>query len=151
MMSLDKKWNRRIAILASLYCLFGVLQLTVAVVYFFFDYEITSLVWDKIFFQLPEMDNILSIIIWTYAAIANVFIFIVAIVLLIAWEIVAPIIALISIPSLVGGIGTLYKKKWALKVLFFTSFFYAPLFFPVGIIVTVLTVRAYRQGKNLKG
>ena len=147
-MSLDKKWNRRIAILASLYCLFGILQFAVAVVYLFFDLEFTSRVWDKIFFDLPEIDNVLSVIIWIYVAIANVLIFIVAIVLLIAWEIVAPIIALLSIPSLVGGIGTLYKRKWALKVLFFTSFFYGVLFFPLGIIITILTVKAYQQEKK---
>jgi hypothetical protein len=148
MMSLDKKWNRRIAILASLYCLLGILQLACAVVYFFFDLEFTAHVWDKIFFSLPEIDSILSVIIWIYVAIANVMIFFVAIVLLIAWEIVAPIVALLSIPSVVGGIGALYKRRWALKVLFFTSFFYGLLFFPLGIIMTILSVKAYRHEKK---
>jgi len=149
MISLDKKWNKRITILASLYCLFGILQAVVAIVYLFFDLEFTSLVWDNIFFHLPEIDNILSVIILIYVAIANVMIFIVAIVLLIAWEIVAPIVALLSIPSLVGGIGILYKRRWALKILLFTSFFYGLLFFPLGIIITILSVKAYREEKKI--
>jgi hypothetical protein len=146
--NVDQIWKRRIQVLAILYCFFGILQVACGVIYLFFDTEFISHVWDKIFFQLPEIENILSVVIWIYAAIANVLIFIGAIVLLIAWEILAPVIAFMSIPSLVGGIGTIYKRRWAFKVLFFTSFFYGLLFFPTGIIITILTVKAYRYERR---
>ena len=147
MSATNHRRGRLIVTLAFLYCLFGVLEAVCGIVYFFFNDEFASLIFDNVFIKLPEMESILSFFIWIYVAIINVFIFIASIFIMIAWQILAPVIAAVSIPSVIGGVGVFLKERWALKILFYTSFLYGLLFFPIGVAMTAFTVRAYNGEK----
>ena len=140
-----EKWSNRIFILAIVYCLLGTMQAACGFVFIFYNEEFVSAVLRNVLIELPEIEDPLSFLIWVIVGIIDVLLFIATALFLIGWEIVAPIVGIISIPSLVGGIGTLYKKKCALKTLYFTSFFYGFVFFPLGLIIMILTIRAYEK------
>ena len=60
-----------------------------------------------------------------------------------------PIALLMGVPAIVGGIGLLKNKKWAMKLLVFEAVLYL-LVFPLGTVLSIFTFRLNNREDKLK-
>jgi hypothetical protein len=115
------------------------------VIVMMFPDQMVDNLFDWLLFDLPEMNDPLSVVFWIILGVVNVLIVVAVMAVVLVFRLIAiPVMILTCIPSVVGAIGEMLNKRWGMKWMLVSGLF-SLLLIPLGTALGVWTIVKYRR------
>ena len=125
----------------------GLLTIPFVIALMFPDHMIDHL-FDLLLFELPEMNNPLNVVLWIILGVVNVLIILAVMAAVLIFRTIAiPVMILTCLPSVVGSVGEILKKKWGVKLMLVSGIF-SLILIPFGTGLGVWTIVNYRRRRK---